>query len=67
MASLKQIEVAIQNLNCEGEKPSMETAINALNDVLKALDDLTVKGRDAVDVLSGCYICIEQILGEDGA
>jgi hypothetical protein len=65
MASLKQINEAIQNLNCEGDKPSLDNAINALNDVLNALDGLTVKGRDAVDVLAGCYICIEQIIGEE--
>ena len=65
MASLIQIADALQSLVCEGEKPSIYPAIAALRDIKTALDGLTVQGRNNVDVLLGCMMCIDQIIGEE--
>lgn len=65
MASLIQIADALQDLVCEGDKPSIYPAITALRDIQTALDGLTVQGRNNVDVLLGCMMCIDQIIGEE--
>ena len=65
MASLKQIENALDNIEFEGEKPEFTEAVTNLQKILAALNELTVKGRENVDVLLGCMICIEQIIGEE--
>lgn len=66
MASLLQIDAALRDLEaCEGEKPTLEPAIEALHKAQMALNELTVKGRDNIDVLLGCMMCLEQIIGEE--
>lgn len=66
MASLLQINEALRDLEvCEGEKPTLEPVIEALHKAQMALNELAVKGRNNIDVLLGCMMCIEQIIGEE--
>ena len=43
----------------------LSSAIDALEDAVKSMDELTVKGRNSVDTLLGCMMAVEQIIGED--
>ena len=62
MVSLKQL---LPHINCFGVGERVEKAINELNEVLKDLDQVEVKGRQQVDNLLGCMMAVEQIIGGD--
>lgn len=68
MVTLRQIYSAIDTLKCNGDKDAVleqiSCAIDALEDALKSMDDLQVSGRESVDVLLGCMMAIEQMIGE---
>ena len=69
MVTLRQIYSAIDSLKCNGDKDAaleqLSSAIDALEDAVKSMEELTVKGRDNVDILLGCMMAIEAIIGED--
>lgn len=69
MVTLRQIYSAIDSLDCTGDKDAvleqLSSAIDALEDAIKSMDELTVKGRNSVDTLLGCMMAVEQIIGED--
>lgn len=69
MITLRQIYSAIDSLKCGGDKDAsleqLSSAIDALEDAVKSMDELTVKGRNSVDTLLGCMMAVEQIIGED--
>lgn len=64
MASLRQISRALPDLGVNQEKISI--AINALQLLLEELDEVEVKGRKKVDVLLGCMMATEDIIGDGG-
>lgn len=69
MVTLRQIYSSIDSLKCNGDKDAvleqLSSAIDALEDAVKSMDELTVKGRNSVDTLLGCMMAVEQIIGED--
>lgn len=67
--SIQLIQNAIANLTIlDGDKePILEQlscAADAIKSALKSMDDLTVKGRENVDVLLGCMMAMDAIIGE---
>ena len=67
--SIQLIQNAIANLTIlDGDKePILEQlsyAMDAAKDALKSMDGLTVKGRENVDVLLGCMMAMDAIIGE---
>lgn len=64
MITLKQLIPALVSLGAETE--NIYAAINELQDLLVALDDVEVKGRQNVDTLLGCMMAIDAIIGKDG-
>lgn len=69
MITLRQIDSAIDSLKCNGDKDAVleqiSCAIDALEDALKGMDELQVKGRDNVDTLLGCMMAVEAIIGDE--
>ena len=69
MVTLRQIYSAIDSLKCNGDKDAvleqLSSAIDALEDAVKSMDELTVKGRDNVDTLLGCMMAVEAIIGDE--
>lgn len=67
MVTLRQIDSAIDSLKCNGDKDAVleqvSCAIDALEDALKSMDGLHVSGRNNVDVLLGCMMAVEAIIG----
>lgn len=68
MITLRQIYSAIDSLNCDGDKDAvleqLSSAIDALEDAVESMDELTVKGRNSVDTLLGCMMAVDSITGE---
>lgn len=68
MITLRQIYSAIDSLKCDGDKDAvleqLASAIDALEDAVKSMDELTVKGRNSVDTLLGCMMAVDSITGE---
>lgn len=68
MITLRQIYSAIDSLKCGGDKDAvleqLSSAIDALEDAIKSMDELAVKGRDSVDTLLGCMMAVDSITGE---
>lgn len=62
--SLKQLIPALVSLGVKTE--NIYAAINELQNLLVALDEVEVKGRQNVDTLLGCMMAIEAIIGKDG-
>lgn len=62
---LKQIEKTLEKIECEGEKPTIDAAMKAMWNIHSALNRLKVSGRDNIDMLFGCMMAIEQIIGEE--
>ena len=62
--SLKQLIPALVSVGVETE--NIYAAINELQNLLVALDEVEVKGRQNVDTLLGCMMAIEAIVGKDG-
>ena len=69
MIILRQIYSAIDSLKCDGDKDAvleqLASAIDALEDAVKSMDELTVKGRNSVDTLLGCMMAVESIIGDE--
>ena len=69
MVTLRQIYSAIDKLKCNGDKDAVleqiSCATDALEDALHSMDNLQVVGRESVDVLLGCMMAVEAIIGED--
>lgn len=69
MITLRQIYSAIDSLKCNGDKDAtleqLSSAIDALEDAVKSMDELAVKGRDNVDTLLGCMMAVEAIIGDE--
>lgn len=69
MVTLRQIESAINKLKCNGDKDAVleriSCATDALEDALHSMDNLQVVGRESVDVLLGCMMATEQIIGDE--
>lgn len=67
MITLRKTYSALYALNCTGDKDvileQLSSAIDALEDAVKCMDELTVKGRDNVDTLLGCMMAVEAIIG----
>lgn len=63
MVTLKQLMPHLNRFGVGDDRVKM--AINELNEVLKDLDQVEVKGRQQVDNLLGCMMAIEQIIGGD--
>ena len=69
MVSLFQIIQAIQDLDIvDGDKnPVIEQlsyAVDASRDALQSMDSLAVQGRESVDVLLGCMMAMDAVIGE---
>ena len=62
--TLKQLIPALVSLGVKTE--NIYAAINELQNLLVALDEVEVKGRQNVDTLLGCMMAIEAIIGKDG-
>ena len=62
--SLKQLIPALVSLGVKTE--NIYAAINELQNLLVALDEVEVKGRQNVDTLLGCMMALESIIGKDG-
>ena len=62
--TLKQLIPALVSLGVKTE--NIYAAINELQNLLVALDEVEVKGRQNVDTLLGCMMAIEAIVGKDG-
>ena len=63
MANLKQLKFTLESIGQKSDK--VDTAIAALEELSEALENVSVKGRDAVDQMLGCMMGIEQIIGND--
>lgn len=71
-------EITIENLlfsmgniqivdgNIEKVLLPLNNAKDELNKALNAMSDITVKGKESMNVLLGCIIAIEKILGNKG-
>ena len=64
MITLKQLIPALVSLGVKTE--NIYAAINELQNLLVALDEVEVKGRQNVDTLLGCMMALESIIGKDG-
>ena len=64
MITLKQLIPALVSVGVKTE--NIYAAINELQNLLVALDEVEVKGRQNVDTLLGCMMAIEAIVGKDG-
>lgn len=69
--SIENIVEALNTLQTHsGEKMAVITALEEakadLEDGLKALEDIAVKGKDSLDILLGCILAIEMIIGKKG-
>lgn len=64
MVSLKQLIDALGYLGISAEH--IDLAITELHVLLDELDEVEVKGRQNVDILLGCMMAIEAIIGKDG-
>ena len=64
MITLKQLIPALVSVGVETE--NIYAAINELQNLLVALDEVEVKGRQNVDTLLGCMMALESIIGKDG-
>ena len=62
--TLKQLIPALVSLGVKTE--NIYAAINELQNLLVALDEVEVKGRQNVDTLLGCMMALESIIGKDG-
>lgn len=62
--TLKQIIPALISIGVSADK--IENAIGELCGLLADLDEVEVKGRQNVDTLLGCMMCLEAIIGKDG-
>lgn len=62
--TLKDIIAALVSLDIPTE--SVDRAVTALEEMLKELDEVSVKGRQNVDMLLGCMMALEAIIGKDG-
>lgn len=63
MANLKQLKFTLESIGQNSDK--VDTAIAALEELSEALENISVKGRDAVDQMLGCMMGIEQIIGNE--
>lgn len=61
MVSLKQLIPCLNSFGVGDER--VKNAINELNEVLHDLDFVEVKGRQQVDIMLGCMMAIEAIIG----
>ena len=64
MITLKQLIPALVSVGVKTE--NIYAAINELQNLLVALDEVEVKGRQNVDTLLGCMMALESIIGKDG-
>ena len=44
----------------------LNNAKDELNKALEAMGDITVKGKDSLNVMLGCIVAVEKILGNKG-
>ena len=63
MANLKQLKFTLDSLGIESN--NVDVAISALENLSGALNDVPVKGREAVDQMLGCMMGIDEILGNN--
>ena len=63
MANLKQLKFTLESLGQKSDK--VDTAIASLEELGASLENVSVKGRDAVDQMLGCMMGIEQIIGNE--
>ena len=63
MITLKQLIPALVSVGVKTE--NIYAAINELQNLLVALDEVEVKGRQQVDTLLGCMMALEQIIGKE--
>lgn len=63
MANLKQLKYTLDSIGQKTDK--VDTAISALEELSATLENVSVKGRDAVDQMLGCMMGIEQIIGNE--
>ena len=61
--TLKQLIPALVSLGVKTE--NIYAAINELQNLLVALDEVEVKGRQNVDTLLGCMMALESIIGKE--
>lgn len=52
--------------NIEGTLKALYNAKEELNKALQSMEEITVKGRESLDVLLGCILTIEKIIGDKG-
>ena len=63
MITLKQLIPALVSVGVKTE--NIYAAINELQNLLVALDEVEVKGRQNVDTLLGCMMALESIIGKE--
>lgn len=63
--SLNQIRNTLKSMGVKTD--CINSAIKSLKELLRNLDDVEVKGRKNVDMLLGCMMALEAIIGEEVA
>ena len=63
MVNLKQLKFTLESIGQKSDK--VDTAIASLEELGASLENVSVKGRDAVDQMLGCMMGIEQIIGNE--
>lgn len=68
--SLRLIKETIEKFDTSAENKeeaisTLELAIDAINRSLCALDEIPVKGRQALDTLLGCMMALDAIIGKE--
>jgi len=67
--SLEKIKSSLEGIEAEGWDQHtfnyMEDAINSLKKLCISLNGVTVKGKNNIDVLLGCMMALERIIGDE--
>ncbi len=67
--SIVKIKEALVNLEAEGDVgiQHFDDAISSLQKAADALDHVTIHGRENADILLGCMLGIEMLIGKEEA
>lgn len=69
--TLSNITYSLENLGLSDESIEkslvlINNAKDELNKALQSMDEITVKGKEPMNVLLGCILAIEKIIGDKG-
>ena len=61
---LHKVKKAIDDLACDGNKPDIGVVIEDIEKCLSKMEELRVCGKASLDILLGCILVLETIIGK---